>query len=452
MKFFYIEKKIEDLNLSNFLKLERFSEISFMRSNFKEIITDSIPKKIDIIAIDEEKLLTTYHDDFTAIFWCSNIIHVNKKTQYQFIQKITSSFVSLLFGTKNSYIFKGRLSQLKSILNDEASNQILNLTNETHLKKILNISDFRKIISENSHTRHFNKILPNREKFIKKSIDTKKLESEFLFLKNIPEDLKKYYVQVFDFHKKKGVASYSMQKIVGMDLSITLINSSMSIDRIKNILKSLEYYFKDLKKYKSEGVVDNLQFILNKNIERHEKLKQWKGYPKLNNFIKLHTSFNGVDDLYRDSNKQLKKYKKILRDSNSYFSHGDLCFSNIIFSEEDNKITFIDPRGGNTYRTPYYDLAKISHSLLGGYDHIINNIAVIQFDCAMRAYINFNGALNHKIESVFSDFCHSLGYDMGLVRKVEASLFISMLPLHIDDERKLFMLALRASELLKLRI
>jgi hypothetical protein len=41
---------------------------------------------------------------------------------------------------------------------------------------------------------------------------------------------------------------------------------------------------------------------------------------------------------------------------------------------------------------------------------------------------------------------------MGLVRKVEASLFISMLPLHIDDERKLFMLALRASELLKLRI
>ena len=209
-------------------------------------------------------------------------------------------------------------------------------------------------------------------------------------------------------------------------------------------------YFKDLKKHKSEKYVDNLKFIIDKNNERHDKLRQWKGYSKLNNFIKLHTSFNGVSDLYSDSNKHLKRYKKLLH--TSYFSHGDLCLSNMIFSEEDNKITFIDPRGGEAYRTPYYDLAKLSHSLLGGYDHIINNIATIQFDNSMGAYVDFNEALDQKIEGVFSDFCHSLGYEIELVRKIEASLFISMLPLHVDDERKLFMLALRASELLKLKI
>jgi len=66
----------------------------------------------------------------------------------------------------------------------------------------------------------------------------------------------------------------------------------------------------------------------------------------------------------------------------------------------------------------------------------------------MEAYLNFNGAMNHDYEKLFAAFIDSLGYDLNLVRMVESSLFISMLPLHTDDTRKVFMLALRASELL----
>ena len=149
--------------------------------------------------------------------------------------------------------------------------------------------------------------------------------------------------------------------------------------------------------------------------------------------------------------KRGEKKRELLNNSGSYFSHGDLCFSNMIFSETENKITFIDPRGGKedeVFRTPYYDLAKISHSLLGGYDHIINNISMIEFDHDMKAYLNFNGALDHGGKKLFTAFIESLGYDLDLVRIVEASLFISMLPLHTDDIKKVFMLALRASELL----
>ena len=116
-----------------------------------------------------------------------------------------------------------------------------------------------------------------------------------------------------------------------------------------------------------------------------------------------------------------------------------------------NRIIFIDPRGGKDkefFRTPYYDLAKISHSLLGGYDYIINNIAMIEYDQDMKAYLNFNGAFDRDNEKLFKSFVESLGYDLNLIRAVEASLFISMLSLHIDDTRKVYMLALRASELL----
>ena len=450
MKFYYIEQKITDIKFSNFLKLENFSEISFKRSNFKKIIIDSIPEKLDVFPINEDELYSI-KDDSKAIFWCSSIIFTNQEIQNQFIKKLTNAFFPMLFGSRESYIFKGNLSQLKSILNNEQEKDILNLNKELHLKSVLSISDFKNIISENSHTRHFNEIISHNDKFIKKSFEIEKLESEFLFLKNIPETLKEYYVQVYDFNKNDKSASYSMQKLSGVDLSINFINGSFDSKDIANILNLLKEYFINLKKLTGNKDLNNLSFITNKNNKRHEDLKQWEGYNNLDNFINRHTVFSGIDDLYKSSNRSLEKKRKLLNNSGSYFSHGDLCFSNMIFSETENKITFIDPRGGKedeVFRTPYYDLAKISHSLLGGYDHIINNISMIEFDHDMKAYLNLNGALNHDGEKKFTAFIESLGYDLNLVRQVEASLFISMLPLHTDDIRKVFMLALRASELL----
>ena len=450
MKFYYIEQKITDLKFSNFLKLKFFSEISFKRSNFKKIVIESIPEDIDIVLINEDDLYNI-SDDSNAIFWCSSIVITNLELQYHFIKKLTSAFFPILFGSRESYIFKGNLSQLQLILNNEKDKDILSLTKENHIKSVLNISDFTNIISENSHTRYFNEITSQDDKFFKKSLDIEKLESEFIFLKNVPELLKGYFVQVYEFKKNEKFAQYSMQNLSGVDLSITFINRSIDSKDITNILNILKKYFLIIKKLSVKKGIDNYSFITKKNNERHDQLKKWEGYKSLDNFINSHTIFSGIDDLYKSSNRLLEKKKKLLNNSHSYFSHGDLCFSNMIFSEIENKITFIDPRGGegkNSFRTPYYDLAKISHSLLGGYDYIINNISMIKYDCDMQAYLNFDGAFHLDNEKLFKSFVESLGYDLQLVRAVEASLFVSMLPLHIDDTRKLYMLALRASELL----
>ena len=450
MKFYYIEQKITDLKFSNFLKLEFFSEISFKRSNFKKIVIESIPENIDIFFINEDDL-HNIPDDPNAIFWCSSIVITNLELQNYFIKKLTNAFFPILFGSRESYIFKGNLTQLKLILKNEQDKDVISLNKEIHLKSVLSVSDFTNIISENLHTRHFNEITSHNDKFIKKSFDIKKIESEFLFLKNIPELLKEYYVQVYEFNKNEKSASYSMQNLPGVDLSITFINGSIDSKDIANILNILKKYFLILKKLSVKKDLNSFSFITNKSNERHEHLKKWEGYKNLDNFINCHTIFSGIDDLYKSSNRLLEKKKRLLNNSGSYFSHGDLCFSNMIFSDIENKITFIDPRGGKgkeVFRTPYYDLAKISHSLLGGYDYIINNISMIEYDHDMKAYLNFNGAFDHDNENLFKSFVESLGYDLNLIRVVEASLFVSMLSLHIDDTRKVYMLALRASELL----
>ena len=310
MKFYYIEQKITDENFSSFLKLENFSEISFKRSNFKEIVMDSIPKILDLSLINEDKLCSI-EDDSNAIFWCSSIVFTNRETQNQFIKKLTNAFFPVLFGSKESYIFKGNLSQLNSILNNKEDKDILNLNNEHHLKSVLNIVDFKNIISENSHTRHFNEIIPHNDRLVKKSSEIEKLESEFLFLKNIPETLKEYYVRVHEFDKDDNSASYSMQKISGVDLSITFINKSLDIKNIANILNILKEYFINAKKLTGKKDLDRLNFITNKSNQRHEDLIKWEGYKNLDNFINRHTIFSGISDLYENSNKSLEKKSKL---------------------------------------------------------------------------------------------------------------------------------------------
>src|SRR4029078_11733833 len=57
-------------------------------------------------------------------------------------------------------------------------------------------------------------------------------------------------------------------------------------------------------------------------------------------------------------------------------SHGDCCFSNILYDERIRLLKLIDPKGAMTadqlFSDPLYDFAKLSHSILGGYDFIIN--------------------------------------------------------------------------------
>ena len=108
-------------------------------------------------------------------------------------------------------------------------------------------------------------------------------------------------------------------------------------------------------------------------------------------------------------NDLLLSNEKSFSSKGSLFSHGDLCFSNMILSEAEDSIVFIDPRGGDSFRTPYYDLAKISHSLLGGYDHIINNKASICFNSDMTAFLDFD--MNHLLKDILLiNLCHVLRF------------------------------------------
>lgn len=451
MNFFYLDNKIEDSSLKKFSGQSRFSQLSIQKSSLSKMIKRSLDSRFIFKEINSIKEIKT--DNSEVIIWSSNMIYVEKELNKLFLQKLISSYFSLFYGSQQNFIFKGCINELHAMLNPDnglvSLKEVIELESEENILTINTIWDLKKFALHKPHTRHFNKIEVKDRYIVKESKNKEKIISEFTFLNNIPEEIKKYYVSVSDLKVKESVAQYSMSKINGMDLSMQFINKGLSNIEVSNIFNDLKIYFELILKFKGSPKETIFNFLVQKNNSRFLDLKTWNGFKNLDAFISNHTPFLNMSNLFDTAYKHLNNNKAELNCSQSNLSHGDLCFSNIIKDDEQSRLVFIDPRGGeisDCYRSPYYDLAKLCHSLLGGYDHIINNVAEISFDEEMYAKVQFNNNLLQH-ENSFKIFVESLGFNYKLVRIVEISLFLSMLPLHVDSTKKINMLALRASEL-----
>lgn len=121
--------------------------------------------------------------------------------------------------------------------------------------------------------------------------------------------------------------------------------------------------------------------------------------------------------------------------------HGDFCFSNLLYDSKVKLVKMIDPRGEfglpGIFGDHRYDLAKLAHSYSGGYDFIVAD--------RFNVTVNVNGQIKAEVHSaeyhtkVRSIFETVLLPDLALRREVDALqalLFLSMLPLHVDKPRR----------------
>ena len=132
--------------------------------------------------------------------------------------------------------------------------------------------------------------------------------------------------------------------------------------------------------------------------------------------------------------------------------HGDPCFANALYNKSTKTLKFIDPKGALTeeelWTNPYYDIAKLSHSVCGRYDFFNNALFDIKIDntFSYNLEIPFD---NSRYIDIFKKKVEENGFDYWSVRIYEASLFLSMLPLHIDNPHKVFGFILNVKNILK---
>ena len=70
----------------------------------------------------------------------------------------------------------------------------------------------------------------------------------------------------------------------------------------------------------------------------------------------------------------------------------------------------------------------------------------LDHDLRFNLEISFNNA---EYISIFRDFCQNNGFDYLLVRLYEVSLFLSMLPLHMDNPLKVLGFVLNGVKILE---
>ena len=122
--------------------------------------------------------------------------------------------------------------------------------------------------------------------------------------------------------------------------------------------------------------------------------------------------------------------------------HGDLCFSNIIYDNRLRSIKLIDPRGVDARGEPMlfgsqvYDYAKLLHSVVGLYDHIMAEKYILS--ATMNDYrleILFAEDLP-DIQNRFRSYELIPGISAFQVEVLLPLLFFAMLPLHSDSKNR----------------
>ena len=145
----------------------------------------------------------------------------------------------------------------------------------------------------------------------------------------------------------------------------------------------------------------------------------------------------------------MKLYEQNLK---QYIGHGDLCFNNILVDQIAGCIKLIDPKAywdkkRNIYGLvdPNYDLAKLNHSFRYLYDSVVNNLYSINIKKNNVELTIYAPSEYDLVNKLFDQILINKNIDDDILRYLTASLFISMLPLHEEDEDRFLCLAILGS-------
>lgn len=320
-------------------------------------------------------------------------------------------------------------------------------------------NQFLRFITSGFEARFFNNLEGNEYTVTKKSKNIQKIKSEYNYYHLLPEEMKMWFVMPFHYTEKDGEASYTMERYHMTDIAIRFVHGAVTTEEFHDIMRQLFHFIhnrtaKTVTKDEYEKLSQKL--YIKKVEERMELLKAMPEFDKFDLLISKGTSYGGLEDIvdhYKKCYASMHENRKTKATGYQHVvGHGDLCFSNILYQKDASILRLIDPKGAQVeeelYTNPYYDLAKLSHSICGMYDFFNSGLYGISLNENMRFELTLDG--DTQIYSrIFRDYLEENGYDYQMVRLYEASLFLSMLPLHMDREQKVFAFILNAIRILE---
>ena len=283
--------------------------------------------------------------------------------------------------------------------------------------------------------RAFNELRIENGVLHKTGLPIHKIEAEANWFKVLPPQLKPFTPQLIDTYvSKDGKPFYALEYLPNMPLNELFVHGKNSPLEWKGLFNLLKNFLQQA----------HISLTQEQQVEIGSDFKcliEDKTFTRLAEYAKAENLDLNQPTYYK--NKKLPTLYEICQDCINKTKalsacpsilHGDLCLSNTLYDSRALQVKVIDPRGMNSegkltiYGDQKYDLAKLTHSIIGLYDHIIAGRYVlleheIKFDIDERIL---------EIQKQYAKLSLIENISVKEIMPLVILLFLSMLPLHSD--------------------
>jgi hypothetical protein len=325
------------------------------------------------------------------------------------------------------------------------SAQAMHVGNDMDLVDLRNVEAFLGYMTGATETRHFNKMAQTPGVMRKTSADIAKMRGEYTYFHVVPEPMKRFLLPTFDYVEGTNSASYAMEKLSVPDAAIQMVHHAFDAASFGTLLDAF-FAFVGSRGQKTVGAPvardAARREILGKMNMRLDAFAGTEQGRRVDALMTAGGPHGGLNAMRRRATALIEAAIDADTSNTLAIGHGDPCLSNILFHRDIGLFRLIDPRGAQTldaaWMHPLYDLAKFSHSILGGYDFINNGLFECQLDTNLGLVLKLErGGTPEWAQAAFLHTLSVRGISARVVRAYELSLFLSMLPLHHDNPRKL---------------
>lgn len=300
---------------------------------------------------------------------------------------------------------------------------------------------------KNMRARAFNSVQLDYKKgiFTKRSENKQKLINEILWYVNLPKPLQFCIPRIFDYSVEADSPFVSMDYYGYPSLADIFVHGNLEIQKWSSLLKDLKWLLNEFSQFpcqlSSEEIYKHKKEMYVQKVQDRLKAFPFTGELEI---IAKGGNVNGIEvmsltDCLDSLEDTFKRY--ISKDNHSFkVMHGDFCLSNILFDSRSNTFRIIDPRGSFgevfIFGDPYYDIAKLSHSIRGYYDFIVREQFYFNREGTDIIFTPFVSGIHHKLTKHFEEIFIRDETERDIINFIESTLFLSMIPLHHDSSKR----------------
>lgn len=271
----------------------------------------------------------------------------------------------------------------------------------------------------------------------KRSEHGAKFLNEINYYRLLPRDLATFFPRLVDFSLAPKDLFLTLEYYGYPTLSEVWVFEEFESAYWESVFQTLGKIFTCFENYSAELLPKAaFDFYWNKTLDRLKTFAtQHRDFDQLTQAAEITLNGKRLAGWPKIQKEIEVRVRKLSAKPRGQIIHGDLCFTNILYDPVSRLFKFIDPRGSfgesGIYGDGRYDIAKLLHSLDGGYDFFIHDMFRLERDGGKIQLTQFfpasRGAVLQAFQKIFG--AH---YDFGEVRTLEGLLFLSMCPLHKD--------------------